>query len=85
MHNALAFDCMRALNIVMVGQKELLCSVKLTTTALGFFGTVVPTNPNFDVAAVISLEFLNACHVGSFVGIGGAEQNAIASCETDMI
>lgn len=81
MNNAFAFYCVGTLDVIMIGQKYLLLSMKLLAPAHGFFRPVVPPHANSHIASAIGLNFLYLRNVRQFVGILTSHENRVSHCQ----
>lgn len=77
-NNALAFDGVSALNVVVVREEKLLSSMELPPPSNGLLGAIVPPDPDLDVVPVVRLDLLDAGNIRGLTGVGGPHQDAIA-------
>lgn len=75
----LAFDCIRALNITVIGNEYFCASVKWLFAVFWFLRPVVPPDVNFHVASVVvGYDLIHFCYVRWLRRIGRSHEHAIA-------
>jgi len=79
---AFAFDGVRTLHIIVVGEKKLFGTMELSATPNGLFGSVVPPHTHLHVVPVVLLDLLHARHVRGLGRVRWPHQNAITGCST---
>ncbi|KAL0904604.1 hypothetical protein M5K25_026732 [Dendrobium thyrsiflorum] len=80
--DALSLNGVCTLDVVVIREEELLCSMELPPAANGFLRPVVPPNPNLHVVAMVGIDLLHASNVWRLVGVRRPHQHAVPSCKT---
>lgn len=81
MHSTLALYRISALNVVVVGEEDLLGSMKLSPAADGLLRPIVPPHVHLHVcSATVRLDPLDLRHVRRLPRLRRPHQNAVAGC-----
>lgn len=80
-YNALSFNGVCALDVVVVRKEELLRPMKLPSAAYRFFRPVVPPNPNLHIVTMVRLDLLHARNIRRLVCVRRSHQHAVPSCK----
>lgn len=80
-NRTLALNCVGALNIIVIGEEDLLGAMELTTTTDRLLRSVVPSNMNFHVGSpAVGLDLLHSGYIRRLRGVCRPHQHAFSSC-----